>query len=234
MKSIAIIKYVFLLVGLAMLAGSVLLYQHTRSFLAHAARADGVVLDLVRSHSSSNSSDTWAPLVRFTPANGEPVEFTSSTSSNPPAYSKGEPVGVLYDPAQPQRAKIDGFFSLWGGLLILGVLGTIFGAIGGGILLYGRLARRREEQLLVNGQPVQADFQSVELNTSLTVNGRHPWRILAQWQDPATALVHVFHSQNLWYDPTRYVDRKQITVFIDGSNPKKYFVDLSFLPKAAD
>lgn len=232
MKTITIIKYVFLLVGLGMLAGSVALLQHTRAFIARAARADGVVTELVARH--SNDSDTWAPVVRFTPGGGEPVEFTSSSSSNPPSYHRGENVVVLYDPAQPQRARIDGFFSLWGAPLILGVLGTVFSGIGSGIMLFGRVSRRRDEELMLNGRPIQAEFQAVEQNTSLTVNGRHPWRVTAQWQDPATTMVHVFHSHNLWYDPTGYIDRKQIMVFVDTANPKKYHVDLSFLPKLAE
>ena len=45
--------------------------------------------------------------------------------------------------------------------------------------------------------------------------------------------MHVFESDNVWFDPTSYVKGRKITVFIENDNPKKYLVDLSFLPKLA-
>jgi len=66
------------------------------------------------------------------------------------------------------------------------------------------------------------------------VSGRHPFRVIAQWQDPSTAKIRVFKSHNLWFDPSRFITQKQIRVFLDRNNPKRYYVDLSFLPKQAN
>ncbi|MDR2174134.1 MAG: hypothetical protein LBE32_08070 [Burkholderiales bacterium] len=75
------------------------------------------------------------------------------------------------------------------------------------------------------------DFQSVALNTSLRVNGRHPFHVLTQWQDPITGEIRIFESHNVWFDPTQYCTNQQITVYIEPGDPKKYYVDLSFLPR---
>jgi hypothetical protein len=234
MKTIAIIKYVFSLIGIAMLAGALYWVQNTRTFLAQASSAQGTVIDLVRSSSSSsNSSGTWAPVVRFVTAKGEKIEFTSGTSSNPPSYSKGENVEVLYDAGKPQDARIKGFVSLWLGPMIVGGIGLIFFLIGGGIVLAGVLHGRKEEYLKQNGTRILTTFQSVELNTSLAVNGRHPFRVFTQWTNPTTSEIHIFQSDNLWFDPSPHIKNQTITVFIEPGNPKKYFVDLSFLPKLA-
>ena len=107
MKTIAIIKYVFLLVGIGMLAGSLSWYQNTQSFVAQAVKAEGTVVELLRS--SSSDSITYRPVVHFSNQNGEQIEFTSSAGSNPPSYSKGEKVEVLYLPTEPQNSKINGF-----------------------------------------------------------------------------------------------------------------------------
>jgi hypothetical protein len=232
MKGVRILKVLFLLIGLATLCGAAALLLHTRQFIAGAVSAPGVVTELVPH--DSGSSTTWAPVVRYNAANGEPAQFTSSTSSSPPAFRVGEAVAVLYRPDDPGTAKIDSFFSLWGGALILGILGAVFAAVGGAMFLVDPLARRGDERLRRSGRPVLADYEGVRLNTMLKLNGRSPYRVLAQWRNPETAKVHVFESHNIWYDPTRYIDRSQLTVYLDRRSPRRYYVDLSFLPEAAD
>ena len=71
----------------------------------------------------------------------------------------------------------------------------------------------------------------MEQNASLTVNGMHPYRILCQWLDPATNQMHVFHSANIWYNPSKFVPDKTIEVLIDRDNPRRYSVETPFLPK---
>lgn len=231
MKTIAIIKYVFSAIGIAMIAGALYWVQNTRAYLAQAGSAQGTVVDLVRS--SSSSSSTYAPVVRFVTAKGEKIEFTSGTGSNPPSYSQGESVEVLYQPGAPRDARINGFVSLWLGPMIVGGIGSIFFLIGGGIALASVLQGRKEEYLRQNGTRILTTFQSVELNTSLAVNGRHPFRVFTQWTNPSTSEIHVFESENLWFDPSPHINNRTITVFIEPGNPKKYYVDLSFLPKLA-
>jgi hypothetical protein len=102
------------------------------------------------------------------------------------------------------------------------------------MIVIPRSTARADDRLLHEGVPVDADLQGVDTNTSLTVNGRNPFRITAQWQDPATSRVYVFVSHNIWFDPSKYVTGKNIRVYIAPGNPKRYYVDLSFLPQLAN
>lgn len=231
MKALVIVKYIFTLIGIGMLVGAALIYRNTSSFLAGASKAEGTVVELVRSRSSN--SITYQPVVQFAGQSGQTIEFVSSISSNPPEYRIGQKIPVLYDPADPQDARITGFFSLWGGSAILGGMGGVFFLIGAGIILAGTLKVRQDEYLKKNGTPIETDYQGVELNTALSVNGGHPFRIMSQWQDPSTSDVHVFKSNNMWFDPTSYINTRKIKVYIERGNPGKYYVDLSFLPKLA-
>lgn len=231
MKGLRIFQWVTIAVGTAMLAGALALAQNTHRFLARAAHAPGVVQELIPHYSSD--STTYAPRVSFRIPDGQQIDFVSSTSSNPPGYAAGETVDVLYLPEHPQKARLNGYFSLWGGATIVGGIGAVFFAIGLGIALAQRMSRRKEQDLLLHGTPILAEFQSVEQNTQLKVNGRSPWRVLAQWRNPATGKIHVFHSQNLWYDPSAYIERSQLTVYLDPAKPKRYYMDVSFLPQLA-
>jgi hypothetical protein len=226
LKILTTIKYVFSLVGLGFLVGAAFLYHDTSSFLAQATRANGSVSNLVR-----NGSTTYAPVIDFVDNNGKNIEFTSSSGSNPPSYSVGDEVEVYYLATDPQGAKIDGSFSLWGGVIVLGALGSVFSLIGFGIAAVMIFKGRSEENLKKHGVCIDTKFHGIEINEGISINGKNPYRLIAQWLNPDTSKIHVFKSANLWFDPTDYVTTDMIKVFIKSGHPNKYYVDISFLPK---
>lgn len=230
------IAWLFLLLGIGLLAGAGYAGSRVAAFVRSAAEAPGTVTELLASRSRDSDGrehGTYRPVVEYRLPSGEARSFVSSMGSSPPSHRVGEPVTVLYDPASPEDVRLGGVFSLWGVAIVLGGIGAVFGGIGAGILAVERAARRRAEELRLHGRRVQARFQSVERNTSLRVNGTHPWRIVCQWQDPSTGLLHLFKSENLWFDPTPHVHVQEITVFVDPRNPRRHAMDLGFLPRLA-
>lgn len=232
MNPVIVVAVSFSLFGAGMLWGAALFYSNTSTFLKDAITAPGTVVDLVASRSSD--STTYRPSVEFTSRNGEPASFVASNGSNPPSYSVGQKVEVLYRPTNPRDARINDFFSLWGAATVLGGMGFIFAGVGGGTMVGLLLARRGENELRQKGVAIYTEFQQVALNTTLTVNGRHPFQIFTQWQDRTTGKVHSFRSRNLWFDPSPFLPEGKITVYLREGNPKRYVMDVSFLPDQAD
>jgi hypothetical protein len=232
MKTLRTLKVVFTGVGAALLIGAIFWALHTRSFVAQASLAEGTVIRLIEV-SSSSGSPTYKPVVSFTAADGRERQFASRVSSNPPSYRPGEKVSVLYAVTDPGNAAINGFLALWFGPLLVGGIGAVLFSIGAGVILVPRLLAQRAARIRASGTPIQAKVIGVERNTAIAVGGTNPWRIAAQWQDPATGEMHVFHSENLWYDPSDQLKREAVTVYLDGGNPKRYAMDASFLPKLA-
>ena len=241
-KVFRFVACLFTLIGTLMLIGTGLWYLSTKAFITRATHAEGIVIDLVESDSYSRSSRSYTPtyraVVSFKDAQGKEWTFTSSVSSSSPEHQIEEKVPVLYLPGQEHNAEINTFLSLWLGHLIFGGLGLIFFFIGSGFLsaliIVPALRSRKAERLRNQGIPIQVEFQGVERNTQITINGRNPFRLIAQWQDPATSKLHLFESTNLWFDPTPFINKKQLTVFIDPNNPRRYHLDISFLPELAD
>lgn len=231
MRVYNLLKYLFALLGAALLVGAIFSYQNTVTFLDEAREVPGTVTDLVYSRSSNSSS--YYPVVSFVGASGQVIEFRSSSGTNPASYRVGEPVSVLYTAGQPDSARIHDFFSLWGVSLILGIIGGVFFLAGALMILVPWVRQGRGAKLRDTGQRIVAQIQSVEQNTGLVMNGQSPFRIVSQWQDPATATVHVFRSDNLWFDPSSHIQDESINVYIRPENPKRYWVDTSFLPKLA-
>jgi len=232
MKPLKIMTTIFAVVGAGMIIGAVFMVISTNKFLDGAIIVNGEVMDLVESY--SEDSTTYAPVVAYRTETGDVFSFKSNTSSNPPSYSIGEQIEVLYSPSDPRSARINSFFSLWGGSVIVGILGSVFFLIGGGIILGSMLGGRKEKYLKEHGVPITAKFKSVELNESFEVNGRNPFKIVVEWLNSETQELFIYKSNNLWFDPSDYIKQDEITVYVDKNNPKKYFVDTSFLPKVVE
>jgi hypothetical protein len=219
-------------IGLAMLAITVHLIIQKNKFVHSSVVSKGRVIELGR-HRGSKRGNTYYPIVEFYTQDGQKQLMHSSISSDPPAYKVNEEVEVYYQPDNPAHAEIKGFFSQWLPALITGFIGTIFGGIGGGLFLAKIRRKRNVEHLQLFGRRVKASIVSVDYKTNLRVNGRSPYVIRCQWLNPRTNELHIFTSDNLWFDPKEYITGTSIDVLIDEQNPKKYYVDTQFLPKVA-
>ena len=115
--------------------------------------------------------------------------------------------------------------------MILCGVGAVLSLSGIGAVVWKGVGNRKNAWLRQNGRRIQAEITRVELDTSLEVAGKNPYRIVCQWLDPASHQVHIFHSANIWFDPTNYIPGKTIEVLVDPDNPRRYAVETAFLPK---
>ena len=114
----------FLVGGLVLFVFAGVLIAKTESFRHRAAEVTGVVVENIDTPGTGRrrNTPTYRPRVKFTTSEGQAVDFVSGTGTNPPSYSEGEAVKVLYDPRDPEDAKIDGFWQLWMGRAFWGSL----------------------------------------------------------------------------------------------------------------
>lgn len=217
---------IFAFVGTIMGLIAALTWISANRLTRDGVRTTGTVIELV-------GSGSLAPRVEFETAEGVRRIYTSSLYSSPPAYDMGEVVTLWYDPKDPNEVMLSGL-SRWFLPMLMGFFFLVFGGIGYGGLIYQQLKKRDAKWLLENGQPVQTLLTNVSLNTSVRLNGASPFVIQSQWQDPATQKVYVFESDHIWYDPSPYVGDRSIPVMINPRDPRKYHVDLSFLPEAGN
>jgi hypothetical protein len=209
--------------GLVMLAVAAYTAHSTLSFRESASSAEGSVVAI----------DGGRPVVEFVDSAGASHRVVGTVSSNPPAYDVGERVTVWHRPDRPDDARIDGFLESWFLPTLFGGLGTVFGSIGAGFWLSALRKRRLHAWLRQFGMRIQAKYTGVMLDTSVRINGRHPWRLTAQWQHPATGVVHTFESDALYFDPTDFVKRETVEVWVDTQDPRRHHLDTAFLPRHA-
>jgi len=128
---------IFFVVGVKALVDS-------QRFVARATATDAVVVDVagvvksVRrgSGDSAHYEDVtiFHPVVRFVTAREQEVRFRAREGSeDPSAYGVGDSIRVLYDPANPQDARLDTWTSRWGYSIYLVMIGLVLIGIGTGI-----------------------------------------------------------------------------------------------------
>lgn len=111
--------------------------------------------------------------------------------------------------------------------LIFGLTGGIALAIGIVLLISCRKATQKKRRLLERGESVLAEITDFPLDYSIMVNGWPTYRVECSYLDPRTGTVHVFQSDNLRFDPSRYVTQRTVRVYVDKSAGfDDYYVDV--------
>jgi hypothetical protein len=204
------------------------------NFRSRAILTEGKVIEIKISsssqHGNRNNGDGFnkTPIVSYITQEGE--KFTSKIDriyGHMPEV--GETVKIYYDSAYHGNARM-------GKGIGKSVLATTFGAVSCLTLIFffvrSVIKGRARKKLTQTGIRIAADIVSVGNNETPVVMSKHPYIIKCQWLQNSSNTIFHFKSKYIYYNPSKYVgDRKQIDIFIDPEDPKKYFMDLSFIPK---
>ncbi len=220
---------IFTLMGVVHLIVGGILFYIEFSFQSKAVQAQGWVTEVVK-RSGSESGDNYYPVIEFRNDMGQKFSFESGNGASEPEYKIGDGVTVSYDPKDPENAEIAGYYDMIYIGAVFGAIGVVFGSIGSFFLI--RYIRRQKEiaWLKQNGTPVQADFSHVHHDTSYKVNGKSPYIIICNWDNPYTGATMQFKSEHIWIDPKPFIQQPKLTVLIDINDPKRHYIDTSFLP----
>lgn len=122
-------------IGFSLLGGflaliGVFFFIRTRIFIGKSQKAKGTVIEMVYSRSTDESSGGYSPVYQFRTLDGQTIVKEDNLSSNPPRFQVGQVIDVLYEPGNPNKARINKWFNLYLVPLILGFVGLIFGGLG--------------------------------------------------------------------------------------------------------
>lgn len=126
----------FALLGMGLLIGGIITYTRQRRRFAGMTPVNGEVIDLRREVVNPGKPGILCPVVRFTSAAGQEVEFQSAFGSRPAMHKVGQRVRVLYDPAEPHNAEIDSAVARGLSAAVMLAMGAIFLCLGCGFLAF--------------------------------------------------------------------------------------------------
>lgn len=133
-RILLIIALPILAIGLSVLWWGYGFYQDTDQLLKNGIRAPGQVTDLIEQR-DSDMGKLYYPEITFEDTAKKEVTFKTNVGTYPPSNKVGDQVEVIYPAGHPEKAQSIGFFSLWIGALICGLIGGIFTIIGAGVLI---------------------------------------------------------------------------------------------------
>lgn len=221
-----ILGVVFSVIGTvsALVAGG-LAYDLHRDRASHAA-VTGTVVGQQRRNRSAR------PVVEFQ-AEGGTHRLVGVVGNSSPVFEVGETVTVLVPPGHPEDARLDHWTESGFGILFGGFFFLVFGGIGYSCLYAAVRKARGASWAREHGLAVRAQVVGVERDGRIRVNGRSPFVIAAQWQNPRDGKVHRFASAPTWVDPRPFLEgRRELTVRLDPERPKRYWMDTGFVPEA--
>jgi hypothetical protein len=127
-------EVVLAVVGAVFVAYAVAGLSSTRAFVRRAIRVPGRCVGLQPRTSSSSGdggfSTNWHPVLEFRTLDGQVLVVESPFGSSPAPARPGQPVGVLYDPSAPHRARLD---TATGRGTLLHVIFLVVGLLAGGV-----------------------------------------------------------------------------------------------------
>lgn len=200
-------------------------------FRVKAVEAEGIIVDF--KNRTDNDGDTYYyPVVEYRTDEGIRYSFESDAGSRTPKYPVGEKRIVLYDPKNPSKAELAEYKdNLYIFALFVGI-SLIFVSIG--LIMLYRYYRRQKEIVWLknNGVLIDIDFKEVGIDNRIQVNNRSPYVIYGEWNNPQNGQRERLKSDHIWFDPRPYIrDMPKIKVWVDPSDYRRYYIDLSFLPQ---
>ncbi len=134
-STVTLIGAAFALFGLVFVTIGGAIARSAARFRRHAGRTTGTIVALRMRHSSSSSGAIsgpyFLPTVAFTTRDGREIRAEAAVGSNPPPGRVGRTVGVLYDPDQPERFRVDTLLGRGGCIpVVFIVIGIGFVGIG--------------------------------------------------------------------------------------------------------
>lgn len=231
-----ILPALFLVVGLALLAGSGFAIWSEINFRRGAVETNGQVVEMLtrssRDRDRRTTSYTYVPVFVFTLPDGTKRRVEGGVASNPPCCTVGETIRIRYRPEAPEHAQMTGFMESWFVATLLGGMGLVFALVGKAIWGFGRPGG-----VVVSGGPVAAPANAMTFQVPLAglrrdqgPGGPH-WIVQARWSDPRSGMQRLFESPPIPFDPVPQMrSMTSVNVTFDPGDPTSaYAMDFSFL-----
>lgn len=118
-------KNIIVLLAAIMLLGiSAYLFINTRKFVSAATKTKGTIVRL-DPRPGSKGGTVYLPFFEFRTLDGQVHTVAHDSAQKPPQYKVGQSIDVLYNPENPQDAKISGSTNLYLLPVILAVGGVV-------------------------------------------------------------------------------------------------------------
>lgn len=206
---------VFTLIGIIFMTAGILISIYSAKFYETAKPAEATIIDFKR----SSSDDSQTVVVRY---NAGGRHLVSNLGYYSHSMHMGDRLTIYYQPDNPLNISCKEGDRMW---LLFIPFGFVFFALGTAYFFYKVFSARRNKWLLKHGDRIMAEIGEVTLNTSLNMNGQHPYVLHCYYKAP-DGTTYNFDSQSLWRRRHEIPEKGKVPVYVSGRDYKKYVVDV--------
>lgn len=215
-----LIGIIFSVIGTAFLISGIAVLISHNTFIDNAVRTEAEITriesDSYRRNGKTHTDyDVWVEYE----ADGEIYEEELGYYNS--KMNEGDKIDVYYNPDNPSDVKSDSkilelIFILIGG--VFAVLGVIF-------ITVNILSGNRRKKLMQTGDRLTGTITDVVMNNAVRINGVHPFKAECEVVNPFDGEKYLYSSENVTRNISELVGR-EVTVYVDRNNKKKYYVDI--------
>lgn len=216
----AIIGAAFTVIGLVV-SGNVFNYKNK-------VETTGIITEIT-SYRDDNDEDKNIRHEVYVSYTVDGKKYESKLNSYSFTFYEGKEINIYYDKNDPSKI---GNKSLNLFVLMFPIFGMIFLIVGVRGILVKAKKSKDEKNLKENGELIYADYVETVLNTLYAVNGKNPYNIICEWNNPLDSKKYIFKSNNIWINPKSIIEErniKQFPVYINRDNIEKYVIDIDVL-----
>ncbi len=212
--------FCFIIIGIVAMAVTIFELLSNINFTKTSKEANAVVKQIFI---SKNSSSVY---VEFK-VDGK--VYSGSLNGYDRKIREGGVTEIKYNPQNPSEfirgdAVFASFMKIRLGLFFL---------IVGIILMIKQIKKNKmKDELKSTLQPIMAQVKSVDLDRTISHQGRNPFTLTCVYINPMDNKAYFFKEEQIWYDIKTIIDTKDIKelpVYVDLQNPEKYIIDLDSL-----
>lgn len=220
-----IIGIIFAFIGVTFIIAGFIVSAQTKSFLNNSEQTDAVISQIEADHYKMNGKrrinyDVW---VKYTVDGIQYEEFLNYYSSS---MHEGDIITINYDPNDPSK-----IISSSGSIVIVLVfipIGGVFALLGFILIIQKIISDSSRDKLIQNGERYIGVITNIALNNYVKINGRHPFKAECEVIDPYSGEKSLYSSDSVMNDIS-YLIGREVTVYVDSNNKKKYYVDIDEL-----
>lgn len=229
-SAFVLIFLIFGLIGVGLIIGGFIYMRSSLQFQSIAVEVSGTITNITtRVDSDGDTHHTVLVSYSYGGQDFDNVHLSFYSSS----MYEGKEISLLVDPGNPGHMTSSSG-DAFGYMMMLG-MGLIFSLVGFiplGVMFAGS---HRGRKLMENGKMLQATVERIDLNYSVTYNGRHPYQIFCTYWDACKDVTYRFKSKNLMREPG-YAPGDSIKVYVNPQDYSKYvvYVEEAVNPKVID
>ena len=218
---------IFFIVGLLfVVVGGILFYKNIE-FKKIAVEGQATIVDIYK-QIDSDGETSYTVIVEYV-VDGQ--RYEDSLDYYSAGMEIGENVKIYYDPNNPTKFSSDGVNIAF--IIFIG-LGGIFAIMGAVFMINSIKKKNIQKRIRESNIVIQANINSFDFNRSLSINGRHPYILIASAIAPYDGLIYTFESDSIWDDLTPILQNYNITtvpVYVNPQNYKEYYMDIDSFKK---